>query len=227
MPRAVIALLAASTALAAPAVRLPRALSGPRAGAIQSVVSVPRAASPAAPRLAAPAAGLSDDQIVLRGIELALNSKSQRARFGALVVAPDGRVIGEGWNRQSTKAERQLVRVGIILHAEQAALAQALANGESVEGARVYAVGASKDGLSYARKKKAGFACPVCARTMAHLHADAMSSSSRGFKRIPWSEVEAVAKAAKGKWWQGKPAAASNIRWLPVDALRARAAEKL
>ena len=153
----------------------------------------------AVPRLAAPAAPLSDAQITLRGVELALNSKSTRARFGALVIAPDGRVIGEGWNRASTKLERQLVRVGIILHAEQAALAQALARGESVEGARVYAVGVSKDGLSYARKKKANFACRVCARTMAHLHADAMSSSPRGFKRIPWTEVEAVAKSAPAK----------------------------
>jgi len=205
------------------------ALAWPLAGhAAPAQVRAPLAPAPLTiPALPPAAAPLSEDRIVLRAIELARQSKSQRARFGALVVASDGRVIGEGWNRQSTKAERRAIGVGIIIHAEQTAIAQALRNApEAFDGARVYAVGLSKDGRSYAQKIEPAFACPVCARTLERFRLSVMSSSRKGFREIPWHEVRAVAKKNAGrKWWQASykgKSADPNIRWLPVAGLEER-----
>ncbi|MBI3552304.1 MAG: hypothetical protein HY077_07280 [Elusimicrobia bacterium] len=170
---------------------------------------------------------LTPDQIVYRGWQLAQRSKSQRARFGAIVVDKDGRVIGEGWNRQSTKLERRLLGVGIIIHAEQVAVASALRRAkDALEGAKVYAVGISKDAASYAQKISPAFACKVCARTMERFRVAVMSSSARGFREIAWDKVKGVAEANQSrKWWQasykGKPQD-PNIRWLPIAEVEKR-----
>lgn len=174
-----------------------------------------------------PTRALRRDQIVLRGWQLALHSKSRRARFGAQVIDRGGNVIGEGWNRRSTKAERRLIRVGLIIHAEQVALAQAWRRtGDDLEGASVYAVGISKDGLSYAQKRRPVFACKTCARTLERFQVDAMSSSSRGFRRIPWDRLRSmVAENGHRRWWQHAETGAGadpNIRWRPVSGLLAR-----
>jgi hypothetical protein len=170
---------------------------------------------------------LGEDAIVYRGWQLARCSKSQRARFGALVVDRNGRIIGEGWNRQSTKIERRLLGVGIIIHAEQVAVAQALRKvGGSLEGARVYAVGISKDAALYAKKIQPAFACKICARTLERFRVAVMSSSARGFHEIPWDKVKEVAEHNQGrKWWQASykgKAPDPNIRWLPITSVEER-----
>jgi|GEM_PF-3676967 len=206
-------------ALAASAGRAPDA--APAAASRSSGFDGPAARSAPAPT------ALGDDAIVYRGWQLAQRSKSQRARFGAVVVDKDGRVVGEGWNRRSTKAERRFLRIGLIMHAEQAAVFQAAKTlGRDLEGVRLFVVGVSKDATRYASKISPGIACDICARILQRNKVDVMSSSKNGFVRLAWQDLVALAKSHQGrKWWQasykGKPQD-PNIRWLPIADVRER-----
>lgn len=172
---------------------------------------------------------LAEDAVVYRGWQLAQNSGSERARFGALVVDREGRIIGEGWNRTSTKAERKLIGVGFIIHAEQVAIAQAARESrKALEGARLYVIGISKDAALFAQKLDPSIACQICARTLEKFRVSVMSSSKEGFRELGWDKLVAAAKAnAAGKWWQASykgKAENPNIRWRPIAEVERRLA---
>ncbi|MFI5362671.1 MAG: hypothetical protein ACHQ49_11930 [Elusimicrobiota bacterium] len=211
---------AASTQLAAAGDRLSAAAkNGGRGDALAAVFS---GASDSSSRerndAAIDAAPRTDDEIIHRLWGLAKRSKSKRVKVGAMVVDRNGTVVGEGWNRASTKAERRLMRVGIILHGEQGALAQAWRRTKGqLEGARVYAMGISQDAKLYVSKIKPIWACETCARSMERFHVSAMSSSAHGYKEFLWNEVLPMAKEnAKGRWWQSAHKEDPNIRWRPI-----------
>ena len=173
---------------------------------------------------AIPGSQLADDKIIYRLWQLAKQSKSTRVKIGSMVVDRKGKIIGEDWNRASTPAERKLIGVGIILHAEQGALAQAWHKTKGkLEGARVYAMGISRDAELYVRKINPGVACKICARSMERFHVSAMSYSSRGFKEFFWNEVLSLAKNnAAHRWWQTAHKDDPNVTWQPIAEVQER-----
>ncbi|MFI5350668.1 MAG: methyltransferase domain-containing protein [Elusimicrobiota bacterium] len=173
---------------------------------------------------AIPGSQLADDKIIYRLWQLAKQSKSTRVKIGSMVVDRKGKIIGEDWNRASTPAERKLIGVGIILHAEQGALAQAWHKTKGkLEGARVYAMGISQDAKLYVRKINPGVACKICARSMERFRVSAMSYSSRGFKEFFWNEVLPLAKKSTAhRWWQSAHKDDPNVTWQPISEVEER-----
>src|SRR5262245_66438821 len=78
----------------------------------------------------------------LRCLELACNSRSENQRYGAVVVL-DGKVIGEGWNRLLGKGEPFPFKTTFFLHAERAAIGDALlrTGRKDLSGATIYVAG--------------------------------------------------------------------------------------
>lgn len=80
---------------------------------------------------------------------LSRKSKCTDWRIGAIIVK-HGKVIGKGYNRYSGDVERISVRFNIdnmwSLHAEMAAVLNALENGHSTEGAIMYVAGKKYNG---------------------------------------------------------------------------------
>jgi len=97
----------------------------------------------------------------------AKNSKGE-IRFGAF-LEKYGRIIGFGWNRQSTPKDRNLSlkifgqKVDYCIHAEEMALINAVLKKINPNGSVLYVAGFLKD-ESPIRKKKAFFICPRCAK---------------------------------------------------------------
>jgi hypothetical protein len=74
-------------------------------------------------------------------LELSTNSKSSLG-FGAILVSKNGAIIGKGWNRRSTKEEREIMHyVDYGIHAEQAAIVDAILSNLYVLGAQIYVLG--------------------------------------------------------------------------------------
>jgi tRNA(Arg) A34 adenosine deaminase TadA len=84
-----------------------------------------------------------DDALWLRCMALACRSRSEKQRYGAIVIL-NGQVVGEGWNRLLQKGEPFPFRTTFFLHAERAAIGQAiqhLGSLESIHGASVLVAG--------------------------------------------------------------------------------------
>ena len=84
----------------------------------------------------------SQDPLWQRCINLALRSGSENQRYGALVVR-NGKIIGQGWNRLLKKGEPFPFKTTFFLHAERAAIGDAMfaQTPDTICGAVVYVAG--------------------------------------------------------------------------------------
>ena len=75
-------------------------------------------------------------------IDLAKNSRSQNQRYGSIIVK-DEHIIGKGWNRLLGQKEQFPFRTSFFLHAERAAMGNAILEHreEILEGAIIYVAG--------------------------------------------------------------------------------------
>ncbi len=75
-----------------------------------------------------------DDPLWRRCMELALRSKGKEQCYGSVVTKND-KIIGEGWNRLLGRGEPFPFRTSFFLHAEKAAIGQALLREKNIDGA--------------------------------------------------------------------------------------------
>lgn len=83
-----------------------------------------------------------EDLLWQRCLSLAFKSRSEDQRYGALVVV-NGQVVGEGWNRLLKKGEPFPFKTTFFLHAERAAIGDAMRflGTEEISGATVHVAG--------------------------------------------------------------------------------------
>ncbi|MBX4190398.1 hypothetical protein KW791_03845 [Candidatus Parcubacteria bacterium] len=85
---------------------------------------------------------VAQDPHWIKCIELALRSKSEDQRYGSLIIL-NNHIIGEGWNRLLKKSEPFPFPTSFFLHAEIAAIGEAIGRNseKGIAGATVYVAG--------------------------------------------------------------------------------------
>ena len=115
----------------------------------------------------------SQDPIGARCLELAKLSKA-KVGFGAVLLNNNDIVVGEGRNRRSRIGENDILGGGVdyAVHAEQAALLDAIEKEANVIGGKLYVIGVvlrgPQKGLVSVRPsaKDKYFSCVRCAKTL-------------------------------------------------------------
>lgn len=135
-----------------------------------------------------------------RCIELALRSGSENQRYGALVLL-DGKVVGEGFNRLLKKGEPFPFRTTFFLHAERAAIGDAMTRlgTTSLAGAKVLVAGFLVDGkrplIRRASNENRG-SCVQCGGLYVRFQTSISLMSERGWVELPGAAALANARAA-------------------------------
>jgi hypothetical protein len=128
-------------------------------------------------------------------LALARQGKAQQC-FGALVVK-DGEIVAMGRNRRSVAGENESLGGGVdyAIHAEQAAILDALESGVDLTDASVYVLGtvlrgAAKGKLSVrASDSDQQFSCLRCARTLAAYDVPVFIPLPSGWHRLAPEET--------------------------------------
>ena len=103
---------------------------------------------------------LSEERLYRTCLDLATKSKAAGVRFGAVIVK-NGRVIGRGWNHKKWAGDGPEL-MGYAIHAEVAAMNDALRKGHTLKGAQIYVAGYfAKDGHLYVPRED-HFSCNRC-----------------------------------------------------------------
>lgn len=140
-----------------------------------------------------------DDEHWRRCMELALQSGSENQRYGALVLA-DGQVVGEGFNRLLKRGEPFPFRTTFFLHAERAAIGDAMRKlgTTNLEGATVlvagFLVGARRPLVRRAGNEDKG-SCVQCAGLYVRFGLSVSLMSERGWVELPGQRAHANAVA--------------------------------
>lgn len=125
-------------------------------------------------------------------LKLAQNSKGT-IKFGALLVK-NGRILGRGWNRLASKDERAKMRyVDYCIHAEQAAILDAMLRHRNLEGGSIYVLGTNKNGTLTVRTERV-FVCRKCPNALRQFGLTVHIPHIRG-----WVELTAEQAAITGK----------------------------
>lgn len=136
-------------------------------------------------------------------LEEASKGKSQM-RFGAVLVK-DGVIIGKGWNRLAKPNERTVLGgyVDYAIHAEQAAIYDALQKTDDLSDAYLYVLGESnakqtRGNLSV--RDERSFTCYKCAHTLQRFGVTVIVPTITGWEELTPDEALASAKTHKGYW---------------------------
>jgi len=155
-------------------------------------------------------------------VSLALKSKSDIVRFGAVVVDKAGKIQGRGWNRRSKGAERKKISTGFSLHAEMAAILQAEKKlGRKLDKSfSVYVLPLHPGAARYAVRLPGIFTCASCAAAFNSRGLSVYVLSSRGWKRRKPGQVFAdVASIKKKVSWPalagGGKVPGIKVKWEP------------
>jgi hypothetical protein len=135
----------------------------------------------------------------------AIKSKS-KIGFGAVLVR-NGKIIGRGYNRLSTKQERQLMtHVDYAIHAEQACIVDALLQGKDTRGCEVYVVGVVLQGPAKGKlttRKKRVFICIKCPHAFQKFNTPVNVPCMSGWAKLSPAEAMQTAKKICGKgYWK-------------------------
>jgi hypothetical protein len=121
-------------------------------------------------------------------------------KFGAVLIK-GRRMIGGGWNRLSTEAERKtLTHVDYAIHAEQAAIYDALYCEADLNGARLYILGYAKNHSHLSVREGAYFTCRKCPHTLIKFNIPVMIPTPQGWKKLSPELALESAKQHKGHW---------------------------
>jgi hypothetical protein len=143
------------------------------------------------------------DAIGILCLEKASQSKAKTG-FGAVLVDKDT-VITSARNRRSNPGENDLLQGGVdyAIHAEQAAILEALQSGQDVAGKDIYVLGQVQRGEDKGRlsvrsnNRDHAFTCLRCARTLAKFDVNVNIPMPSGWKRL--SPKEALESATEFK----------------------------
>lgn len=134
-------------------------------------------------------------------LEEAKKSKG-KIGFGAILVKKR-RIIGRGWNRLSKKYERRMLsHMDYAIHAEQAAIIDALKRGHNVENGTLYVIGKVQAGAQAGKlttKKRRVFICRDCPHTFLRFDISVCIPMFNGWTSLTPKEAVATAKILCGK----------------------------
>lgn len=114
-----------------------------------------------------------------RCIDLALRSQGKEQRYGSVVIK-NGKIIGEGWNRLLGRGEPFPFRTSFFLHAEKAAIGQALLEIKSLVGARLCVSGLLVEEKRPIVFKNPTSTCVGCAKLYPRFGIDLWSMTPNG-----------------------------------------------
>lgn len=146
------------------------------------------------------------DEIGKICLHLARQSKA-KAGFGAVLFNANGKVMGRGRNRRSRTGEYELLGGGVdyAVHAEQAAVINALQNGFEVAGAKLYVIGrvmrGEKKGFLSVRPsaKDKYFSCVRCAKMMEEFSINVFIPMPDGWQKLSPQGALATAQELREK----------------------------
>lgn len=138
-------------------------------------------------------------------LELSQRSKSALG-FGAVLVK-EGQILGQGWNRRSTPEERKLLtHVDYAIHAEQAALIDALSQGWEIKGSEIYVLGMILLGPMRGRltvREKPVFICKRCPPSLLRFAIFVNVPQIRGWVRLsPEQALQTSQKLCGNGYWE-------------------------
>lgn len=136
---------------------------------------------------------------------LILAEKSRAAvRFGAILVK-SGRVLGRGWNRRSTGKERadpNIPHVDYCIHAEQAAVSDALTRHKNIQGSTIYVLGRNVKG-ALAINKGNVFICNKCPKVLKRYQLTVHVPTPNGWFELDMNEAEQTGKLYQNQgYWK-------------------------
>lgn len=140
------------------------------------------------------------DKIGVECLKLASNSKGG-VRFGAVLVKGN-RILGRGWNRLATKEERAVLsHVDYCVHAEQAAILDALSRGHKIIGSKIFVLGTNKLGDLTVKKDKV-FICKKCPHNLREYNITVNVSHIKGWFELTADQAAktAIPYYGKGYW---------------------------
>jgi hypothetical protein len=138
-------------------------------------------------------------------LEEATKSKADVC-FGAILIK-SGVIVGRGWNRRSTPAERKLLsHVDYAIHAEQACIVDALQRGTDIKGGSVFVIGFANKGLKHGKltiRRGAVFICKKCPPTFKKFRISVHVPTHKGWARLSPEAASVTADKLCGKgYWQ-------------------------
>lgn len=124
-------------------------------------------------------------------------------KFGAILLKA-GKIIGRGNNRLSTKEERARMRyVDYAIHAEQAAILDAIDNGYNPQGGTIYILGEVGKGVykgKLSTRDNPVFGCKKCPNAPIDYNVSINIPTLQGWKRLSPEQAKETAKGIQGIW---------------------------
>lgn len=121
-------------------------------------------------------------------------------KFGSVLVK-DGKVIGRGWNRLSTKEDRALLsHVDYASHGEQSAIIDAIKKGFDPTNGTIYVLGYGAKNKKLSIRDGKFFTCRKCPHGMMKYNIKVMIPTPKGWVKLSAEEALESAKEHKGYW---------------------------
>lgn len=148
-----------------------------------------------------------EDRFGKECLKLAQNCKSP-VKFGAVLVK-NGRILGRGWNRLSTKLERsQMSHVDYCIHAEQAAILDANSRHKNLCGGTIFVLGMNKNRILTTRTERV-FVCRKCPVAFKNFELSVHIPHIRGWHEMSAEEAMKTGRELWGNGYWNKFAARS------------------
>lgn len=141
------------------------------------------------------------------GIECLIQARQGKSyiSFGAVLVR-DNVIIGRGRNRHATSEERALLsHIDYAIHAEQAAIIDAIRKGYDVTNSEIYVLGVVRSGRNkgkFSIRSIRGFGCRKCPHTFTKYNISVNIPLVNGWCKLSPQEAMETAKSfcGDGKW---------------------------
>ena len=135
-------------------------------------------------------------------LKLSGNSKA-KMRFGAILVK-GRKTIGRGWNRRATDRDRALLsHVDYAIHAEQAAIVDAIENGHDPQGGKIYVLGEVACGPNcghLSARRKHFFGCLKCPHAFQRFEIVVHIPTTTGWVGLTGEQALKTARNHRGHW---------------------------
>lgn len=146
-----------------------------------------------------------NDRYAVACLEQAENGRSDVC-FGSVLVKHD-RILGRGWNRRATQEDRnRLTHVDYAIHAEQAAILDAIDRGHNPTGGTIYVLGFARTGPNKGQlttRTQKIFVCRKCPHTLKRYNVNVCIPHIRGWSMLtPEQAARTGEQYSKDGYWK-------------------------